>query len=202
MVLVTAVAILGCAGIAGASTWSVILTNGTRPALSQSTSVNAPTEGAAANPNASSQSLSWVAPSGGATPTGYSVTRNGAAPPSASGCHGTIAITSCTDSGLVASTLYTYSVKALVGTHWTSVASSTFSGTTIAPFVITSITSTNASGNTVGLMGVGDTFSVTFNYALNPSTINTGAGASTMTLVTSSSAIKISGLTSTAGFRR
>jgi hypothetical protein len=193
------VSVLGCASIAGASTWTVALTNGTHPAQSQSTSVSAPTGGAATNPNDSSLSLSWVMPSVGATPTGYKVTRNGAAVPSG-GCRGTITITSCTDSGLVASTLYTYSVTALVGTHWKSVASSTFSGTTIAPFVITSITSTNASGNTVGLMGVGDTFAVTFNYAVDPSTIDTGAGASTMTLVFASSAIKILGLTSAAGF--
>src|ERR1039458_158677 len=149
--LMTVVSVLGCAGIAGASTWTVALTNGTQPALSQSTSVNAPTGGEATNPNASSLSLSWVMPSVGATPTGYKVTRNGAVVPSGN-CRGIITITSCTDSGLVASTLYTYSVKALVGTHWTSVASSTFSGTTTAPFEITSITSTNAPGNTVGLM--------------------------------------------------
>jgi len=195
----TVVSILGCAGIAGASTWAVVLTNGTQPAQSQSTSVNAPTGGAATNPNDSSLSLSWVMPSVGATPTSYKVTRNGAAVPSG-GCHGKITVTSCIDNGLVASTLDTYSVKALVGTHWRSVASSTFSGTTTAPFVITSITSTNAPGNTVGLMGVGDTFAVTFNYAVDPSTIDTAAGASTMTLVFASSAIKISGLTSLAGF--
>jgi hypothetical protein len=196
LALITVVSILGCAGIAGASTWTVALTNGTQPALSQSTSVNAPTGGEATNPNASSLSLSWVMPSVGATPTGYKVTRNGAVVPSGN-CRGIITITSCTDSGLVASTLYTYSVKALVGTHWTSVASSTFSGTTTAPFVITSITSTNAPGNTVGLMGVGDTFAVTFNYAVDPSTIS--AGTETMTLAFAASTIKITGLTS-AGF--
>jgi hypothetical protein len=171
--------------------------------MSQSTLVNAPTGGTATN-LASGLLVSWVMPSVGATPTGYKVTRNGAAVPGGSGCHATFTTisttTSCIDNGLVASTLYTYSVTALVGTHWTSVASSTFSGTTTAPFVITSITSTNAPGNTVGLMGVGDTFAVTFNYAVDPSTIDTAAGASTMTLVFASSAIKISGLTSLAGF--
>jgi hypothetical protein len=199
LALTTVVSILGCAGIAGASTWTVALTNGTHPAMSQSTLVNAPTGGTATN-LASGLLVSWVMPSVGATPTGYKVTRNGAAVPGGSGCHATFTTisttTSCIDNGLVASTLYTYSVTALVGTHWTSVASSTFSGTTTAPFVITSITSTNAPGNTVGLMGVGDTFAVTFNYPVDPSTII--AGAQTMTLAFTASTIKITGLTSAA----
>jgi fibronectin type III domain protein len=196
-VLVAVVSLFGGAAIAGASTWAVILTNGTHPAEVQSTSVSAPTGGSATGPNDSSLSLDW-APGSGPTPTGYKVTRNGAAV-SSGGCKGTLSTTSCVDSGLSASTLYTYSVDALVGTHWTSAQSSDFSGTTIAEFVVTNITSTNASGNTVGIMGIGDTFAVTFNYALNPSTI---ASTSTMTLVGSSSGttIKISGLSVGAGF--
>ena len=148
-----------------------------------STTVNAPTGGTAASPKSSSLVISWVKPSAGASPTGYQLTRNGSAVPSGSGCFGTIAATTCTDTGLAASTLYTYGVVAVVGTHWTSAASSSFSGSTVATFVVSSITSTNASGNTVGVMGVGDTFAVTFDNALNPSTVTTGAGASTMTLV-------------------
>ena len=195
--LVTVVSIASSAGIAGASTWALNLTNGTHPAGAQSTIVNPPTGGSATNPNDSSLSLSWV-PGSGPAPTGYKVTRNGAAVTTGT-CKGTLTGASCIDSGLVASTLYTYSVDALVGTHWTSVESSTFSGTTIAEFVPTSIASTNASGNTVGVMGVGDTFAVTFNYPVNPSTI---AATSTMSLVGSSTGttIKITGLTVGAGF--
>jgi hypothetical protein len=200
----TVVSILGCAGIAGASSWTVVLTNGAHPALSHSTTVSPPTGGTATNPNASSLLISWVMPAVGATPTGYKVTRDGAAVPGGSGCRLALTsittATSCTDSGLAASTLYTYSVTALVGTHWTSVASSNFSGTTTAPFVITSITSTNAPGNTVGIMGIGDTFAVTFNYAVNPTFVNTVAGASSMSLLFAGSVIKISGLSSGAGF--
>jgi hypothetical protein len=193
--------ILGSAGIAGATSWVVILTNGTHPAQSQSNSLNAPTGGAAASPHSTSLSLSWVRPGSGATPTGYLVTRNGVAVPSGT-CHGTIATTSCVDSGLSANTLYTYGVKSTIGTNWASVVSTAFSGTTNATFVVTSITSTNATGNTVGQMGVGDTFAVTFNNAVLPSSINTGAGASTMTLTgsTSSTTITISNLTSAGGF--
>lgn len=201
-VFITVVSLLGSASIAGATSWVVVLSSGTHPAQAKSNSVSAPTGGATASPKSTSLTLSWFKPSSGVTPTGYVVTRNGAVVPTGSTCHGTITTTTCVDSGLVASTLYTYSVKATVGTNWTSVASSNFTGTTVATFVVTSITSTSASGNTVGVMGVGDTFAVTFNNAITPSTINTTAGASSMTLVGSSSAttVTISGLTSTSGF--
>jgi hypothetical protein len=145
---VVLVSIFGNASIAGATTWTVVLTNATHPAQSQSNSINAPTGGSATSPKSTSLSLSWVAPSSGATPSGYLVTR------------------------------------------------------TNAMFVVTGITSTNASGKTVGVMSVGDTFAVTFNYAVMPSTINTGAGASTMTLVggSSTTTITISNLSSAGGF--
>lgn len=200
--IVIVASLLGSASIAGAASWVVHLTSATHPAQSQSSSVNAPTGGAASSPKSSGLALSWVKPSTGVSPTGYLVTRNGAAVPSGSGCYGTITTTSCSDTGLAASTTYTYSVKAKVGTNWTSVASATFSNTTVATFVVSSITSTNASGNTVGVIGVNDTFAVTFNNAVNPSTINTVAGSSTMTLVGASSTtnITIGGLTSAGGF--
>ena len=200
--LATVECVIGSAGIAGASTWTASVTNGTHPSEAQSNAINAPTGGTATSPKSSSLTISWVKPSAGVTPTGYAVTRNGVAVPSGSGCYGTITATSCMDSALAASTTYTYSVKAKIGTNWTSVASSTFTGTTVATFVVSSITSTNASGNTVGKMGVGDTFAVTFNNAVNPSTVITGVGASTMSLVggSSTTTIKISTLTSSSGF--
>jgi hypothetical protein len=195
--LVTVVSIVGTASVAGASSWAANLTNATHPSEAQSTTVSAPTGGSVSSPTDDSLTLSWV-PGSGPTPTGYKVTRNGAAVTTGT-CKGTLATTSCIDSNLVASTLYTYSVEALVGTHWVSAQSSNFSGSTIALFVPTSIASTNASGNTVGVMGVGDTFAVTFNYAVDPSSI---ASTGTMSLVGSSSGttIKITGLTPGAGF--
>src|ERR1700692_2763921 len=75
VVLMSLVSVLGCDGIAGATTWNVVLTNATYPAQSQSTTVNAPTGGAATSPKSTSLSLSWVKPVSGATPTGYQVTR-------------------------------------------------------------------------------------------------------------------------------
>jgi hypothetical protein len=202
VVIVVILSFFGSAGVAGATTWVVLITSATHPAQAMSTTVDAPTGGVAASPKSSSLSISWVKPSLGAAPTSYQVTRNGVAVPSGSGCFGTIATTSCTDSGLSANTNYTYSVTSVVGSHWTSAAGTAFSGTTNVAFVVTSIASTNAAGATVGLMSVGDTFAVTVNSAISPSTIDTVAGASTMTLVGSSSSttFTIGDLTSSSGF--
>jgi hypothetical protein len=198
--LLVAASLFGVADVAGATTWAVSVISGTSHAEAQSKLFTAPTGGTAASPKSTSLVISWSAPSGGATPTGYQVQRNGVAVPSGSGCYGTIATTTCTDTALAANTGYTYGVVALLaGTNWKSAVSSTFVGTTNATFVVTAITSTNASGNTIGKMGVGDTFAVTFNYPVNPSTV---ASSSTMTLVGSSSstAVTISGLTSASAF--
>lgn len=43
VVFVVLVSIFGNASLAGATTWTVVLTNGTHPAQSQSNSINAPT---------------------------------------------------------------------------------------------------------------------------------------------------------------
>src|SRR5664280_2622 len=130
-----AASLLGIAGIAGATSWVVTGVFSSHPAQAQSTVVNAPTGGAATSPTSTSLLITWSRPSGGAPPTGYEVTRNGAAVPSGSGCYGRITATSCTDGGLTASTNYTYTVEAVVGTNWTSAASSSFSGTTNAVFI-------------------------------------------------------------------
>lgn len=84
-------------------------------------------------------------------PSGYTVTRNGSAVPSGSGCFGTIAATSCTDSGLSAGTTYTYTVTAVVGTTWRSNASSSFQATTGPGLVEQAVAGSAApgSGNTI-----------------------------------------------------
>src|ERR1039457_2494283 len=113
-------------GIAGATNWVVGLNSGTYPAQSQSTVINPPAGGSATSPTSTTLLTSWTAPSIGAPPSGYMVTRNGSPVPSGSGCYGTISSTSCTDTGLAASTTYTYAVTAVTGSNWTSSASSSF----------------------------------------------------------------------------
>ena len=128
--LIVVGSVLGMTGIAGATNWVVNLTSGTHPAQAQSTVINPPTGGSATNPTTTSLLISWTAPSTGAPPSGYTLTRNGAAVPSGSGCYGTISSTSCTDSGLAENTTYTYTVSDIVGSNWVSSAGSSFQGTT------------------------------------------------------------------------
>ncbi len=130
--LIVVGSMLGMTGIAGATSWVVHVSSGAYPAQAQSTVVNPPTGGSATSPTSTSLLISWTAPSSGAPPSGYTVTRNGSPVPSGSGCYGTINSTSCTDSGLAASTTYTYTVTAVSGSNWTSTASSSFQGTTNA----------------------------------------------------------------------
>ncbi len=67
--------------------------------------------------------------------------------------------------------------------------------------LVTGITSANG-GATAGQLQTGDTFAVTFNHALNPGTINTTAGATTITLAGggSNTTITINTLTAASGF--
>ncbi len=133
--IVIAASLLGIAGVASATSWVVAADLGSNPAQAQSTVVNAPTGGSATSPTPNSLLISWTMPSSGAPPTGYQLTRNGSAVPSGSGCYGTITTTTCTDGSLTASTSYSYTVEAVVGTNWTSNASSSFSGTTSAVLI-------------------------------------------------------------------
>ena len=130
--LIVVGSVLGMTGIAGATNWVVNLTSGTHPAQAQSTVINPPTGGSATSPTSTTLLISWTAPSSGAPPSGYTVTRNGSPVPSGSVCYGTISSTSCTDSGLTANSTYIYTVTAVTGSNWTSSASSSFQGTTNA----------------------------------------------------------------------
>jgi hypothetical protein len=87
-------------------------------------------------------------------------------------------------------------------------ATQSFTLTVNQPLAITSITSSNHAGGTPGKAEVGDTFSVAFNNALQPSTVATGS--QTMTLCSKNACspnvsntqtnIVIGGLTAAAGF--
>lgn len=126
-----AVVVLG-AGVAQAA-W---LASGTGSGSSKAAALGVPSGGAAGSATTSSLALSWTAPSTGVSPTGYTVLRSttsgsGYAAIASGGCSGTVATTSCTDSGLAAGTQYFYVVAATRGA-WTSANSTEFSGTTTA----------------------------------------------------------------------
>ena len=99
---------LAVAGSAAYAAWSITATNPT--ANAQATALGSVT-GVGSTVTSSSVTLTWTAPSG-VPATGYTVTRT--APTSAAVCTN-VALTTCTDIGLSASTLYTYSVVALRG---------------------------------------------------------------------------------------
>ncbi len=116
-------------GAAGASSAAVTgTTTGTPPPLA------APTGLAAGATTASAVPLTWTATSGA---TGYNVYRNGSKVNASA-----IAATSYTDSGLAASTTYSYAVTALNGTS-ESAQSGTVSATTKSSWVCTTTTSSN-----------------------------------------------------------
>jgi poly(3-hydroxybutyrate) depolymerase len=116
-------------GAAGASSAAVTgTTTGTPPPLA------APTGLAAGTTTASAVPLTWTATSGA---TGYNVYRNGSKVNASA-----IATTSYTDSGLAASTTYSYAVTAL-NSSGESAQSGTVSATTKSSWVCTTATSSN-----------------------------------------------------------
>jgi large repetitive protein len=129
--LTAAVVVLG-AGVAQAA-W---MATGSGAGASQAGSLGVPTGGSVGSATTNSLSLSWSAPSAGASPTGYTVLRStssgsGYASIASGGCSGTVNTTSCTDSGLTAGTSYYY-VVAATRAAWTGANSAEFTGTTNA----------------------------------------------------------------------
>jgi hypothetical protein len=127
--LTAAVVVLG-AGVAQAA-W---MATGSGDGASQAGSLGVPTGGSVGSATTTSLSLSWSAPSAGASPTGYTVLRStssgsGYASIASGGCSGTVNTTSCTDSGLTAGTSYYY-VVAATRAAWTGANSAEFTGTT------------------------------------------------------------------------
>lgn len=139
------------------------------PGLGPSSSANAhgegltpPTNGVAGSATASSLTITWTAPTSGATPISYAVYRSTTSggtytKVTTSGCAAP-AISGCVDGSLSTSTTYYYEVYGLVGNNWTT-ASASFSGTTSSSSIkfvgtcglsITSSTSDPASSTNTG----------------------------------------------------
>lgn len=134
--LATAVVLALLGGTAYAA-WSV---SGSGTGAAKAQSLNAPTASATAQSSSSIQ-VTWTV---GTQPPGttYSVVRNGTT---------TLSCTSspCTDTGLAASTSYSYVVKAKVGSAWVA-SSNTTSATTSAPAAATKLAVSIASTVTAG----------------------------------------------------
>lgn len=160
---VAALLVVG-SGVASAS-WSKVVTGGV--GAGKAATLGAPTGGSAAAASATSLTISWSAPAGVA-PTGYTLTRN-AASIGSGGCSGTVATTSCTDSGLTSGTTYTYTVISH-RSSWVSPASGSFTGTPLA-FKATAVVTANHSGGVAGKPEATDTVTVTFNAPVDESSL-------------------------------
>jgi hypothetical protein len=147
---------------------------GSGSGTSTARSIGVPTSVTATALGSSSIQINWAAPGGGSVaPTSYVVLRT--APSTATVCTVAPPTTTCTDTGLAASTSYSYTVTATVGTNWTSGPSGTVSATTSAP--PTFVLSTAAGNKTAGTA-----FSVTLTATTNGVTTDTGyVGVKTIT---------------------
>ncbi|HVT78800.1 MAG TPA: fibronectin type III domain-containing protein [Acidimicrobiales bacterium] len=154
-----------------------------------------------ANPLAAKVTDAYSNPVSGATVT-FSAPASGASGTFANGTRTTAATS---DSGGNA-TSSVFTANASAGTYTVTAAASSgsasFSLTNQAPLAITGITSADGGGGLgAGHGELGDTFSVTFNNALDPATVATGT-TQTITLVGggNQTTIMMTGLTTVAGF--
>ena len=136
--------------------------------------LGAPTAAAAAPLSSSSIRVSWAAPaSPSPAPSQYRVNRT--APSTAEVCTVSAATLLCDDTGLTASTLYSYSVTALLGTSWVSTAA-TASATTPAGSTPNFLLALSPAGNKTA----GTAFTVTLTARNNTTTDTTYTGAHTI----------------------
>jgi hypothetical protein len=179
----------------GTATQSLTITVNSPPSVT-TTSLLAATQGQAGYSQTLTSSggtgtITWTLQAGSSLPSGLSLSSAGV-------ISGDVGASAATSTFTVVAT----DVNGVSGTRQLTI-------TVNQPLRVTAITSTSvASPGKAGQVDVGDTFSVTFNNALDPSTINTTAGVQTLTLCSNLSAcsaqghtlIKISGLTAAAGF--
>ena len=119
--------------------------------------------------------LSWTAPTTGAMPGGYVVTRNGATVCTTTG-------TACDDSNLAPATTYTYLVASTAGARWVSATPVTLTATTLAgAFAFSAVSpSPVPAGSTMTF-----TLAATFGNGITDSRYT---GAHTLTITSSASA--------------
>ncbi len=145
---VLTVALVGCAVFATAGTASASWTPGSSGSGSATALlVGTPTSSAASSTSSSSTTVNWKAPTApSAAPTQYVVRRT--APTTATVCTVAATTLTCNDTGLTASTTYTYTVEALVGSAWNSGPTAGFSTTTPAPpaFTVAPASGTRTAG--------------------------------------------------------
>ena len=118
--------------------------------------------------------ITWAAPSSGPTPSQYIVRRT--APTTATVCTVSAPTVTCNDTGLTASTTYSYTVQSLLGTNWSSAQSGAVSATTPSgPTLKVALA-------VAGTKTAGTAFNVTLTATTNGVTTNTAyTGSKTIT---------------------
>ena len=136
-----------------------------------------PTSVAATATGSTSIRVTWSAPAGtSAPPSNYVVRRT--APSSVTVCASVTPPTlQCDDTGLAASTSYSYTIEARLGTFWSSgqtAAASATTNATGASFSATALTLANGGTGSVGKMDTSDTITVRFSQVLSTGTVCSG----------------------------
>jgi hypothetical protein len=140
---------------------------------STGTTLGSPGSAAAAATGSTSIQINWAAPGSGPAPSQYIVKRT--APTTATVCTVSAPTVTCNDTGLTASTAYSYTVQSLIGTNWAS-ATSSASATTSAPPTL------NVALAIAGNKTAGTAFNVTLTATTNGITTNTAyAGTKVIT---------------------
>jgi hypothetical protein len=129
-------------------------------------SLGLPTSVGASPTSSTSVQITWAAPGGSsASPSQYAVRRT--APTTATVCTVSAPTTTCNDTGLTASTTYSYTVEARVGTNWSSGQTTAVNATTPAPPTL------NVALAVAGNKTAGTAFNVTLTATTNGTTTNT-----------------------------
>jgi beta-galactosidase len=161
VVLVASLVALGST-VAGAA-WSP---GGTGSGQSTSLAVGLPTSVSANAVNSSTVQITWAAPGGSsASPTQYVVRRT--LPSTSTVCTVSGVTATCVDTGLTASTTYSYTVEARVGTSWSSGQTAAVNATTPAPPTL------NVALAVAGNKTAGTAFNVTLTATTNGTTTDT-----------------------------
>lgn len=141
---------------------------------STGTTLGLPTSVGATPTSSSAIQITWAAPSTGPAPAQYVVRRT--APTTATVCTVSAPTITCNDTGLAASTTYSYTVEARLGTNWSSGQSGVANATTFNPPTL------NVALSVAGSKTAGTAFNVTLTATTNGVTTNTAyTGAKVIT---------------------
>jgi len=160
-VTITIAVFVAFGATAAAAAWAP---GGGGSGTSAGTTVGAPGSVAAAATGSTSIQITWAAPGSGPAPSQYIVKRT--APTTATVCTVSAPTASCNDTGLTASTSYSYTVQSRIGTNWVS-ATSAASATTSAPPTL------KVALAVAGNKTAGTAFNVTLTATTNGTTTNT-----------------------------